>query len=42
MEVYSEEYEEEGSDVESPLPSPLPSAGSINLVSENADFIPLE
>jgi hypothetical protein len=42
MEVDSEEYEEEGSDVESPLPSPLPSAGSIDLISGNANFVALE
>jgi hypothetical protein len=42
MEVDSEEYEEEGSDVESPLPSPLPSAGSIDLIAGNANFVALE
>lgn len=42
MEVESEEYEGEGSDVESPLPSPLPSAGSIDLISGNANFVALE
>ena len=42
LEVDSEEYEEEGSDVESPLPSPLPSAGSIDLIAGNANFVALE
>ena len=37
LEVDSEEYEEEGS-----LPSPLPSAGSIDLIAGNADYVALE